>query len=218
MNEKNIASIYSRYHIPVIIQQHQLRVAAVAKAVADAHAGKCDSDVVTQVGLLHDMGNIIKVQFDTFPETWEPEGVEYWKRIQADLIARYGADEHHATVAIAKEIGVSEAVLHCIDMIDFSHVDQVAHSGTLEEKIGIYADNRVGPFGVLSLNDRLAEAKSRYMKRTDRPFDNERHELIITRTHEIERDLFKESTLTPEDITDAHIAPLLEKLSCYTFA
>lgn len=214
----NLTEIYSHYHIPVIIQHHQLRVAAVAKAVADAHAGKCDSDVVTQVGLLHDMGNLIKVQFGTFPETWEPEGVEYWKRIQADLIARYGANEHHATVAIAREIGVSEAVLHCIDMIDFSHVEQVAHSGTLEEKIGIYADNRVGPFGVLSLNDRLAEAKERYMNRTDRLFDIKRHELIVTLTHEIERDLFKGLALRPEDITDAHVAPLVEKLSCYTFA
>ncbi len=65
---EKIVDIYSHYHIPPIIEMHQLRVAAVARTLAEAHVGKCDAEVVTQVGLLHDMGNLIKVEFDKFPK------------------------------------------------------------------------------------------------------------------------------------------------------
>ncbi len=212
-----ITDIYSKYSIPPIIQQHQLRVAAVANTIAEAYKGKCDIDVVTQVGLLHDMGNIIKVQFETFPHLWEKEGIEYWKQVQAEMLAR-GANEHTATLAIAREIGVSDTVLNCIDMISFAHVERVVQSGTLEEKISVYADNRVGPFGVLPLNDRLDEAKQRYMTRTDRVFDHERHEKIVRLTAQLEAELFAPIELSPADITDTHIAPIIGQLSCYTFA
>lgn len=212
-----ITDIYSRYRIPVIIQQHQLRVASVARTIAEAYAGSCDAEVVTQVGLLHDMGNIIKIQFETFPYLWEKEGLEYWKQVQAEMLAR-GANEHVATLAIAREIGVSETVLHCIDMISFAHVERVVQSGTLEEKISVYADNRVGPFGVLSLFDRLEEAKQRYMTRTDRIFDHIRHEKIVSLTMQLETEIFAGLELQPDDITDTHIAPIVERLSCYTFA
>lgn len=214
----SIQEIYSRYKIPPIIQTHQLRVAAVARIIAEAHAGKCDAEVVTQVGLLHDMGNIIKVQFNVFAEAWEPEGVAYWQAVRNDMVNQYGPDEHEATVAIAKEIGVSDIVLHCTDMMSFSHIEKVLLEGTLEEQICAYADNRVGPFGVLSLAERLEEAKQRYMYRTDRIFDHARHEEIVHRAHELELLLFTGITLQPADITDAHIAPIIEQLSCYTFA
>ncbi len=214
---KEISNIYSHYHIPPVIQTHQLRVAAVARTIAAAHAGDCDAEVVTQVGLLHDMGNIIKVEFDTFPKVWEPEGVEYWKGVRETMIAQYGKDEHEATVAIAKEIGVSDMVLHCTDMMSFSHIEKVLLEGTLEEQICAYADNRVGPFGVLSLAERLEEAKRRYMYRTDRIFDHDRHAEIVRRAHELEQVLFTGISLQPADITDAHIAPIVEQLSCYTF-
>ncbi len=134
------------------------------------------------------------------------------------MLAQYGADEHEATVAIAKEIGVSDMVLHCTDMMSFSHIEKVLLEGTLEEQICAYADNRVGPFGVLSLRDRLEEAKQRYMHRTDRVFDHNRHAEIVRRAVELEQLLFTGISLMPEDITDAQIAPVVSQLSCYTFS
>lgn len=157
------------------------------------------------------------MQFETFPHLWEKEGLAYWKQVQTEMLAR-GNNEHTATLAIAREIGVSETVLHCIDMISFAHVERVVQSGTLEEKISVYADNRVGPFGVLSLLERLEEAKQRYMTRTDRIFDHARHEKIVRLTTQLETELFAELALRPVDITDTHIAPIIEQLSCYTFA
>jgi hypothetical protein len=212
-----VSSLYQKYKIPPHLQLHQLRVAAIGKVIAEAQGGTCDVDTVVQTGLLHDMGNILKVQFHVFPQFWEKEGVAYWEGVQQDFEMKYGNDEHEATIAIAREIGVSETVINCFDMISFSRIDSLMSNGTLEQKIANYADMRVGPFGVLSLSERLGELKMRYSARTDRPFNLERHNAFARHEAELEHELFAGTQLKPSDITDAHIAPVIESLSCYTF-
>jgi hypothetical protein len=214
---KVVKDLYSHYRIPPHLQMHQLRVAAIGKVIAEAQGSACDVTLVVQTGLLHDMGNIMKVQFHVFPEFWKQEGVAYWEKVQQDFFETYGNDEHKATIAIAREIGVSEAVITCFDMISFSQIESLMSTGTLEQKIANYADMRVGPFGVLSLSERLDEIKHRYSARTDRPFNLERHNAFAKYELQLEQELFQNISLRPEDITDTHIAPIIQQLSCYTF-
>jgi hypothetical protein len=193
-------------------------VAAVAKKVAEAQRVPCDVDTVVQTGLLHDMGNILKVQFNVFPEAWEPEGVQHWEQVQQAYREKYGPSEHEATVAIAREIGASEKVVGCIDMMSFVRIEAILKEGSIEEKIASYADNRVGPFGVLSLLGRLDEAKQRYMHRTDRVFDHVKHGQIVELSKQLEHVLFDGAACTPEDITDTALAPIIQELKEYTFS
>ncbi len=64
---KNIIQIYSQYKIMPTLQQHQLRVAGVAKQICDSISEPIDKEVVVDVCLVHDMGNIIK--FDSIIES-----------------------------------------------------------------------------------------------------------------------------------------------------
>src|SRR3954471_17109842 len=113
---EKVSEIYSKYKIMPALQQHQLRVAAVAAIICDSLPG-IDKEAVITACLFHDMGNIIKSDLSYFPEFTKPEGIVYWGKVKQDYIRKYGRDEHTATIAIAKEIGLPEKVMNCLDAI-----------------------------------------------------------------------------------------------------
>lgn len=209
---------YAAYRIYRGLALHQLRVAAVGRSVAQRARRSADVELVTLVGLFHDMGNIIKADLPRYPEFAEPEGVAYWLPIQQEFRARYGADEHSATDAICREMGLCEQVLDIIDQMRFSRTEWIAREGSLEAKICKYADLRVSPWGVLPMQERLAEARARY---GGRPMDKGdaytpeslAHAALVCES--IEAELSSLCAFRPEDITDASIAPLIEELKGY---
>src|SRR5438045_2401455 len=107
----NISEIYKKYKITPLLQQHQLRAASVGAYIADHWNIKqqIDKDGIIQTLLLHDMGNIIKFDFDD-SELNPSDEKEYWKAVQKEFVEKYGHDEHIATNMIAKEIGVTAKV------------------------------------------------------------------------------------------------------------
>src|SRR3989344_1397907 len=119
-----IIEIYKKYKIPPNLQEHQLRVAAVALTICDNFNSEIDKDSVIKAALLHDMGNIIKFDLSKFPEFLEPEGIEYWKRVKEEFRKKYGEDEHNATYEIAKEIGVNKFAFEIIQGYGFSKYEQ----------------------------------------------------------------------------------------------
>lgn len=162
---ETIGDIYARFSIPPQLQLHQRRVAAVGKIVAEAHSA--DTHTVIVACLLHDMGNIIKFKLDRFPDFLEPEGYDYWKGVQDSFKAKYGTDEHLATLIICDELGVSDAVLNCIRAVGMTKAHHNLTEGSLEERITNYADLRVGPHGVISIQERLTDGKVRNGNRHD---------------------------------------------------
>lgn len=119
-----ISDLYTQYRIFRGLQEHMLRVGAVAKIICDA--GNIEkSEYIISACLLHDMGNIIKSELTKFPAFLEPEGLEYWTQIKRDFITKYGNDTHEATLKIAQEIGVSEETQSLINIIGFSQIPQV---------------------------------------------------------------------------------------------
>lgn len=214
-----ITSIYTEYRIMPQLQQHQLRVAAVAKQICDNFPSPLDEPSVLSACLLHDMGNILKFELDRFPEFNEPEGLEYWETVKREMGQKYNStDEHEATVSIAKELGASQKVIGYIDAIGFDRAADNVTTSSFEAKICCYADQRVGPYGVLPLNERLADGKKRYEGREEFAYGNDRHEEYSAALREIERQIFSETSIQPEDITDASTGVHIADLKHYNIA
>lgn len=208
--------IYDEYRIMPSLQLHQLRVAAVAKTLCDDSTRNVDTHTVILACLFHDMGNIIKSDFVTFPDFLEPEGIAHWQMAKNDFVARYGKNEHAATYAIAREIGLPKNVLGLIKGFGFSKLEITRDSGSYELKVGEYGDLRVGPHGVLSMDARIGEASPRYVgKHPDMPRGTEEFERLVAAAHELEQQVFAEATIAPEDITEQSIQPLIAELRGY---
>src|SRR3989344_2472976 len=100
-----ITEIYEKYKIPPNLQLHQLRVAGVASIICDNFDKPLDKGSIITTCLLHDMGNILKFNFDIFPEEfYGKQGRAYWEKVKQEFKEKYGEDEHKATHAIAEEL------------------------------------------------------------------------------------------------------------------
>jgi hypothetical protein len=207
---KNILDLYSKYKIMPTLQQHQLRVAGVAKQICDAISKTIDKEGVVDVCLVHDMGNIIKFDLTYFPDFVQPEGLEYWQSVKDEYIQKYGPEEHFATEMICKEIGLSDAQIEYLHAIGFSRVKKALASDSLEKKICCYADQRVGPHGVLSVQERLVDGRKRYEGRKDKALVSEQFEELAVALSELEKEIFSHASIQPSDITDESIAPIIE--------
>jgi hypothetical protein len=210
-----ILEIYEKYKIMPNLQLHQLRVAAVAKQICDNLNEPVGSKVVIEACLFHDMGNIIKFDLTHFPESVGPKGLNYWESVKQDFIKKYGPDEHIASLDIAKELGMNQAVLDCIESIDFKHTEATLASNVLEPKICDHADMRVDPHGVVSLHDRLEEGRKRYAKRQRYWLTDEQRGRIEQACYDIEKRIFQNSNIKPSDITNESVAPIIEELKTY---
>ena len=137
------------------LQDHQLRVAAVAGLICDSLDIKTDKENIIKACLLHDMGNIIKFDLsyteNNFPQFLEPQGLKYWQDIQKEYFEKYGKDEHETSIQIAHEIESNSSVIDLINCIDGLFVEKIAKEDNLEQKICMYADNRVSPHAVVSI-------------------------------------------------------------------
>lgn len=157
------------------------------------------------------MGNIIKFNLNYFSEDNEPEGQEYWEKVKYDFIIKYGNDEHKASALIAKELGLSDRILELVNCVDSGSIELVRMNDDFSQKICIYADNRVTPYGITSIEERSLEAKERY-KDHSHAFDEERREFFMENIKEMEKQIFSHTKIKPEDINDESIKNYLEKL------
>ncbi len=213
----SIWEAYEKYSIMPNLRLHQLRVAAVARTLAEALGA--DSELVTRAALLHDMGNIMKSDFNQFPpEFYGEKGREYWEAVKADCGARFGLDEHSATAAIVRDLGIDESVVTLIDSMGFSRAQEVYTSGSIELQILEYSDQRVAPYGIVSMEERLAEGHKRYQERErteyghdDSEFDTN-HEIL----KRLESKLFGGLPIAPESLTEASLKDTIESLTLYT--
>ena len=214
---RNILEIYEHYKIMPNLALHQLRVASVIALICKNSDLKVDSDIAIQSGLLHDMGNIIKFDLTYFPEFNEPLGLAYWQNVQKEYVEKYGIDEHEATQKILKELGINERVIEIDSKMVFGNLCIDKEGNDWELKLLHYADMRVGPFGILSYEDRMEDARKRYANVPDDEMTREqnRRELLLTRGKDIETQIFEHCKIRPEDINNESIAPILEELRGY---
>jgi len=211
---KTILDIYAKYKIMPLLQEHMLRVAAVANMICDSSLASMNKESVIAASLLHDMGNIIKSDLAVFPEYLEPEGILYWQKVKEDYIKKYGSDEHQASIKILREVGVVENIVELVNGVDFSQIPSM-ETKSIEQQICLYADARVAPFGVVSFSQRLAEGKERYKNKKHKIADTE-WELVERIFEKVEKKLFAQCKIKPEDISDKTVALSVEKLRSFT--
>lgn len=208
---KNIIEIYKEYKITPFLMKHQMRVAAVAMEICESLNIEIEEESIVKACLLHDMGNVIKFNLALFPEENEPEGIEYWQKVKDEYIEKYGKSEHKATTLIGEELGVSQRILELINSVDSSAVEILAMNDDFNKKICMYADGRVTPHGVVSIEERSREAKERY-KDHPHTFDEESRLHFNKNLYLMEKQIFSHSSIKPEDINDESIKNYLEKL------
>lgn len=194
------------------LQLHMYRVAAVGQIISENSTVKVNTHDVVTVGLLHDMGNIIKFSLSLFPDFLEPEGYAYWEKVQNEYFDKYGKDEHQATLQIAKELGVSQRIYDLLVSVSFSRAGGGYEGTDWENKITMYSDMRVEPYSVVTLEERLREGRKRFKINKPEHAEDAFFEKMANYFRKIEEQIFAYSRIKPSDITEKTVQTKIEKL------
>ena len=205
----NILKIYNQYYLPENLQMHMLRVAACTNLILDNWTGKpIDRKAVTRVSLLHDMGNMVKI-----PE--EGQDREFIV-IRRKYFKEYGTNDHEINMLIGKNLGLNKKELEILNGKRSRKNEQTAKSDNYEIKICAYCDQRVAPDGVVSLKERLEDAKIRYKDKPLSVWSNEeKANQLIKWALEIEKQVMECCRLKPEDINNQSIQTYIDRLKEY---
>lgn len=205
-----IIEIYNQYHLPENLQMHMLTVGACTNLILDNWIGKpIDREAVTRVSLLHDMGNMVKISEE---EIQDKKLIE----IRRKYIEEYGTNDHVINMMIGKKVGLTEKELEILDGKRSRKNEQTAKSDNYEIKICAYCDQRVAPEGVVSLKERLEDAKKRYKDKPLSVWSNEeKANQLIKCALEIEKQIMEQCRLKPEDINNDSIQIYINRLKEY---
>lgn len=202
---QNIEEIYNKYKIPKNLRNHMLMAAKAGKFIVNNWNGpKINKDNIIISLLLHDLGNIVK--FDLETETGlkiigdEIKRLDELKQTKKEFIEKYGSDDHIATNKILDELNVNQRIKKIIKKHVFNNNEDTLKSKDWEVKIAAYCDQRIGPYNIMSLDDRFKELKERYAKRDSKNVNNPKLELFIDCAFKIEQQIFENVKIKPEDI------------------
>ena len=206
----NIIEIYKKYHLPENLQMHMLRVAACSNLIIDNWTGaEIDNKAIIRVCLLHDMGNIVKI-----PEDFSKD--QEFLKIRKKYFDKYGTNDHEINLEIGKQEGLTEQELTILDGKRSRKNEETLKSNSYERKICAYCDQRVAPDGVVSIKERLEDAKVRYKNKPLSVWSNEeKANHLIECSLGIEKQIMQYCKLKPEDINDFSIKEYIEKLKTY---
>lgn len=217
-------AIYQNYALPLVLQTHMLRVAAVGKWIIDRwnHPDiKLNERTIIETLLLHDIGNIVKGEDENFsklfPDTYPMESFEYWVNVRKWVSEHYGESDTMATKNIVREIGVSQDVQTMIEKKQFTNNRNTYMDKDYVVKICAYADQRVSPNGVMSLSGRLGEAIKRYQGVKGASVNSQNRQTLIQYAHKIEAQIFEYVNGSPDSITDDSIECYIQQLKSYEF-
>lgn len=206
----NILEIYNKYHLPENLQMHMLRVAACSKMIIDNWNGpKIDKEAIIKVSLLHDVGNIVKI-----PENFSQD--EGFRKIRKKYFDKYGTNDHEINLEIGRKEGLNKKELEILDGKRSRKNEETLKSNSYERKISAYCDQRVSPNGVVSIKERLEDAKIRYKDKPLSVWSNkEKADYMIECSLEIEKQIMGYCKISPEKINDESIEKYIEELKKY---
>jgi hypothetical protein len=189
------------------------RVAGVASLICDNFSIPIDKEMIINACLLHDLGNIVKFNFEIFPDDWyKPEGKKYWEKTQKEFIKKYGNIDHKVTVKILKELRVPNSISHLIGNMGFGKSDKICSLSDFNLKILAYADQRVTPYGIVSMEERYEEAAKRYSSQIKNKYSPEQFEFLKGKNFKTEKQIFSKCKIKPEDINEGKASLVIEKL------
>jgi hypothetical protein len=199
-----IDEIYQRFSVPQNLAEHMFRVFGVVSIISKNWTGdSLDWSLLKKLTLLHDLGNIVK-----FNLTGDELSL---KDTQKMMIDKYGADDHEATGKMIKELGFDDVSVDIIQSKSFGNSVAIAKSSNYLLKILYYADMRVLPTGVGTLEERLSDVRNRMPKYTSRPdFED-----LINASREIEKQIQEKIGILLSSINNESITSFISEASNY---
>ena len=206
---KSIDEIYKKYRIPPWLQSHMKRSGASVAMICDNWKGPVinKEDIIAR-NLIHDLGNIIKMDLDSdFSDklakiSGDKKGIGYWKKVQAEMIKKYGNDELNATENMSEEFA-NRRIRFLIKNSIFMKNDKTFLSRDWNRKICAYSDQRIGPFGIMALSERYEEHRKRNSGKKD--YESKQREICFAAGLKIEKQILKYLKISPEEMTEEAI-------------
>jgi HD superfamily phosphodiesterase len=163
---KNIDSIYEKFKVPNNIRLHCKTVAEVIKQIISQTKKniEVDKNLLIAGGLLHDLGNIIKIDFksDLAKQTYSKKQLRELQMVKQDIIEKYGSSPDEGTKNMLEELNVEKKIILLLERSRWDLIEEVMNKRNYETKILAYADYRVSPKGIVNLKERLEDLKERY--------------------------------------------------------
>ena len=191
-----------------------LRVAAVGSLVCENWIGpKINKEDIIAVLLIHDLGNIVKMDFESEAGLKligdERKRIDYWKQVKREVIEKYGSDDHIVSEKMVDELWISERLKFILENHVFNNNEATVKYNDWGTKITAYADQRVGPFGVLSLKQRFRDLKERYSQKENENVNNPKIDIFIDCAFELEKQVLDNTTIGPKSINDKSVEKYL---------
>lgn len=202
-----IEEIYKKFKINPALEKHQKLVAAITLKICDSLSRKVDTKNIVTAALLHDLGNIVKGDVSNFVPA---EDLDYWLEVQNETKGQYGDNATEATVKMIKDLNLreEEKVLEYLSWVGGSNLTHrdMDDFKDLEHVILPYADGKVGPSGIVSIEERMEEANKRSK------FKNHDPERVRAAINRMEITIFTFSWMTKDEITEKTVEPYLKRV------
>jgi hypothetical protein len=160
--------VYDVLGLPTGLRAHMAATVAVVRLIG-AQGRPELAPLVHEVELamaLHDVGNAVKFDGDDSAAAAmlrEPlKTLPRWRLYAQFMRERYGGDDHHATEVILTELKVRDDLVALISRKSSRRLPEILSRGVPAEMLSLYADMRVAPEGIVSLEQRYKEANARY--------------------------------------------------------
>lgn len=194
-----ISDIYKKYSVTPGLADHMITVTKILLTLKKYWTGEhINWDQIVTAGLLHDIGNIVKFDFDKFPDLLGGEKVNvlFWKKAQQKIRMKYGSDDHLATKAILMELNVAPDLIKIIHDKSFANIVTILKSDKWAAKLLLYSDLRVLPSGIGTIQDRIDDVKTRMPKYAQRgDFPN-----LINAAFELEKQIQSNLSISVKNI------------------
>lgn len=176
---------------------HMLRVAGVGKLITDSWEDRELAGKSVKTCLLHDLGNIAK--FDLQNPMMKIDNLPYWQEVQKEVWDKYGSKAHAATYAMLEELKLGEYVEYLkaeAKLYETLEPQNIWQSTPLPAMVVLYADLRVTPNGVVSMEERISDLEKRYGQgRAEARWGEQLEEYMQTLTSVNLREINEESVI-----------------------
>ena len=213
----SISKIYSTYFIPLNLQRHMMLTAGVAEQICANYKKPIDAQNIIAAALIHDLGNLVKMDLKDkkkilLLDPTDRDRVDILIEKQKEFWEKYGKNDFLANALIAKELGANKRVIFLMENKGIENDFRQLWRKDLGLAIFAYADLRVAPYGVTSMQERLEEFQKRYNLHKSKVTLAQSKKFMVF-AKELEEEIFENVSIRPQDITSASIMPYIKKWS-----
>lgn len=210
MTEEQLHKLIVQYRVPVHIQRHMQKVAAVALylgQILQQKGEKMNVVLLRQAALLHDVLKLCdfkKLDIEHFEQNVTAEDIHFWTALMKSC-SHIGHTE--AAYNMLKDLGEDELAV-TIRKHRFGSLTSEDPPETWEEKLLYYADKRVKHDKIVSIAERIQDGRERYFPDGNLPQDDH---LVEKALYKLEAEICTKAGIKPEDITEKAVEIYLEK-------